>query len=206
MKKQFSLALAILMSLSLVACGRSSNVHTESAGTTATSAASGVLIPAGTTFYGRLETRINSKTSHDGDKFQITQTDTLFHKSPELRGAVINGHLEGVQPAGFAKKPAMTLVFDNILMPDGRSAPINVRLMNLGAFDAKSHKLRTIGMMIGGGIAGHMIANHQGKRHGGLAGAASGYILSQEMKTDIDVKPGTILELRFQSDIPTPSQ
>ena len=52
-------------------------------------------------------------------------------------------------------------------------------------------------MVLGGAIAGHMAA---GKHHGGLAGAAGGYVLSQQMKTNVDAQPGTIVVLKFVSD------
>jgi hypothetical protein len=39
-----------------------------------------------------------------------------------------------------------------------------------------------------------------GKHHGGTMGAAGAYVLSQEMKTNVDVKPGTLVELKFLSD------
>lgn len=199
MKSSIRVALAVALSLSIVACARSSNVRTESAGAGAPTSGA-VLVAAGTTFYGKLQQEISSKTSHDGDKFTLVEADTLFHKTPALHGAVINGHLENVQPAGLARKPSMTIVFDNMVMPDGTTAPVNVQLMNLHAFDAKSHHLRTIGLMIGGAIAGHAVARHTGRRHGGMLGAAGGYVLSQELKSDVDVKPGTVLELRFLSN------
>ena len=201
MKRLTCAALAAICGLSLAACGKSSNVKTESAGATSTTAAAGpVLVEAGTVFYGKLQQELSSKKSKDGDTFQLDETDTLLHKDPALHGAVIDGHLEGVSPAGLGKKPAMTIVFDDIKMPDGTTAPINVKLVSLGAFDAKSHKMRTIGLMVGGAIAGHAAAKAAGKKHGGLMGAVGGYALSQEMKTDIDVKPGTTLEVKFLSD------
>ena len=209
MKRLTCAALAVMCGLSLAACGKSSNVSTQSAGATSANAESAgggtVLVKAGTVFHGKLQQELNSKTSTDGQTFQLDETDTLFHKDAALHGAVIDGHLEGVTAAGLAKKPAMTIVFDDIKMPDGTTAPINVKLVSLGAFDAKSHKMRTIGLMVGGAIAGHAAAKAAGKKHGGLMGAVGGYALSQEMKTDIDVKRGTTLELKFLSDATAPA-
>ncbi len=200
MKRLTCAALAALCGLSLAACGKSSNVATQSAASETTAANGPVLVKAGTVFYGKLQQELSSKKSTDGTTFQLTETDTLLHKDAALHGAVIDGHLEGVSAAGLAKKPAMTIVFDDIKMPDGTTAPIDVQLVSLGAFDAKSHKLRTVGMMVGGAIAGHAAAKAAGKKHGGLMGAVGGYALSQEMKTDIDVKPGTTLEVKFLKD------
>jgi hypothetical protein len=183
-----------LTAVLLTACGKSSNVSTQSAVTGAPSAAGPVLVAAGTRFEGQLQNEIATNKNHDGDPFTIAEHDTWLHSAPALHGAVIEGHLANVSAAGMAKKPSLTLVFDDIRMPDGTTAPIDVQLVNVGAFNAKTHHWRTLGMVVGGGFAGHMAA---GKHHGGMMGAAGGYLLSQEMKTNVDVRPGTLIELRF---------
>jgi len=198
---------ALALCVSLAACGHSSNVKTESGGSaTQHSAAPGatVVAPAGSRFYGKLNAAISSKTGRDGDTFQLQQTDTMLHKNPALHGTVIDGHLENVHAAGVMHKPSMTLVFDDIVLPGGTKAPVDVQLVSMNAFEAKSHKLRTVGMMIGGAVAGHEMKKHTGKG-GGLLGAAGGYALSQSMKTDISVPAGTVLELKFKAPVSTSS-
>ena len=191
--------MAVLCALSLAACGgKSSNVTTQSAASAAAAPAGTgtvVLVTSGTTVKTKLQQEISTKKNHDGDKFALIVQNSS--KNPSLNGAVIDGHVDNVTPAGMGRKPAMTIVFDDIRMPDGTTAPIAVQIVNTNAFNAKSHHWRTIGMMIGGGAAGHMAA---GKHHGGLAGAAGGYMLSQQMKTDVDVRPGTVIVVRFNSD------
>jgi hypothetical protein len=195
--------MAAAFALSLSGCAKSSNVSTQSAGSSSTTTGSSsgtALVPAGTVFDGALQQEINSKTSKNGDTFTLVEHDTLFHKNAGLHGAIIDGHLDNVAAAGLGKKPAMTIVFDDIRMPDGTKAPVNVQLVSLNAFNAKSHKMRTLGLMFGGAVAGHTAAKIAGKKHGGLLGAAGGYVLSQEMKSDIDVKPGTVLAVKVLSD------
>jgi hypothetical protein len=195
--KQIVFAACLAALVALTACGRSSNVTTQSAVTGAPSAGGTVLVKSGTTFQGALQQEIATNKSHDGDTFTLKQHDTLMHKEPALHGAVIEGHVENVSAAGVGKKPALTVVFDDIRMPDGTTAPVDVRVVNISAFDAKTHHWRTFGMVLGGAIAGHIAA---GKHHGGLAGAAGGYVLSQQMKTNVDAKPGTIVVLKFVND------
>jgi hypothetical protein len=146
----------------LAACSRSAPVTTESSGTTGTTAATGgaVIVAAGTDFYGRLQTPISSKTSKSGDAFTIVQTDTFLHKSLALHGTMIIGHLDNVRAAGPMRKPEMTLVFDNIEMPNGPRLPVDVALVSMNAFEPKTHHLRTIGLMIAGAMAGHAVAKH----------------------------------------------
>ena len=190
------IAIAVAATM-LSACGKSSNVSTESSGTGAAPAGGAVLVAAGTDFYGRLQQPIGSKTSKDGDTFTLAQTDTMLHHDAALHGSVIDGHLENISPAGLGKKPAMTIIFDDITMPDGTKAPVDVQLVSANAFDAKTHHLRTIGLMIGGAMAAHAVTHG----HGGMMGAAAGYVMSQELKTDIAVPAGTVLELKFKAPV-----
>ncbi len=189
------------LGLVLTACSGKAPVNTQSSGANgAAQTGTTVAVAAGTDFYGRLQEPIGSKTSHDGDTFQLDQTDTFLHKNAALHGAVIEGHVEAVTPAGPARKPAMTLYFDDIKLPDGTKAPVDVDLVSVNAFEPTTHHLRTIGMMIAGAVAGHAVAGHH---HGGLMGAAAGYVMSQELKTDIAVPAGTVLELRFKAPVTT---
>lgn len=175
-----------------------SNVTTRSAGA-GQSAASGTTIAAiGTDYYGKLEQPIGSKISKDGDTFAIDETRS---GSPALKGAIIDGHVEGIQAAGPMRNPKMTIVFDDIRLPDEAKQPVDVQLVTLQAFAPKTHHLRTIGMMIASAVAGHELAKRTGGRHGALLGAAGGYALSQTLKTDISVPAGTVLQVRFKSPV-----
>ncbi len=185
------------VAVALTACGHKSAVTTQNALTSGATAPAGpVVAAAGTTFYGKLSTELGSKISHLGDQFTITQTDTLLHKDAALHGAAIDGHVAGLTAAGPMKKAAMDLVFDDIRLADGTKEAVDVTLISAGAFDPKSHHLRTIGMMIGGAMAAkHLTHGHS------MLGAVGGYAASQALKTDIVVKPGTTLELRFNAPV-----
>jgi hypothetical protein len=190
------LVAAVAAAVLLAACGHRA-VSSQNAGGTNANAGGEVVARAGTTYYGKLDQTIGTKVSHDGDTFTITHTDTFFHKNPALSGVVVDAHLENVRPAGPMRNPAMTIVFDDIRLPDGTKEPVNATILSWKQFDPKTHHLRTIGMMIGGAVAGHM--TH--RRHGGLMGAASGYALSQSLKTDVEVPAGTVIELRLNQPV-----
>ncbi|MEO6834370.1 MAG: hypothetical protein ABI231_00450 [Candidatus Tumulicola sp.] len=199
-------AAAALLALVLAGCAHHSDVSTKSAGANVAGAGGGtMLVAAGTDFYGKLQQPIGTKTSHDGDRFALVEADTLFHKNAALHGAVIDGHVDNVGAAGPLHNPKITLVFDDIRMPDGTKAPIDVQLESFKAFEPKSHHLRTLGMMAGAAIAGHELAKRTGTSHGGLMGAAGGYALSQTLKTDIAVPAGTVIEVKFKAPATTGS-
>ncbi len=192
---------AALLVLGLAACGHKSAITVQSAGSTTAAAPGAVqVVPAGTAFYGKLQQPVSSK-GKDGDTFTLAQTDTFLHKNAALHGTVIDGHIDNVHAAGPMHKPSMTLVFDDIKMPDGTKDPIVVQLVSLKAFEPQSHHLRTLGMMVGGAVAGHIAAKKLGKSHGGLLGAVGGYTISQQLKTDISVPAGTVLQLKFSQPV-----
>jgi len=195
-------ALTAAAALLVWGCAKSAPVTTQSSGAAGATGGT-VLVAAGTDFYGKLQQSIGTKTSKNGDKLTLVQTDTFLHKNPALHGILIEGHLDNIQAAGAMRKPAMTIVFDDVQMPDGTKAPVDVQLVSVNAFEPKTHHLRTIGLMIGGAIAGHAVAKHTGASHGTLAGAAAGYVMSQALKTDIAVPAGTVIELRIKSPVTT---
>ena len=195
--------IVLLAAVVLAACAKNAPVTTQSSGTGAANTGGTVAVAAGTAYYGKLQAPIGSKTSHDGDTFALAETDTFLHKDPALHGAVVEGHLANVSAAGPARSPSMTLVFDDIKLPDGTKSPVDVQLVSVNAFEPRTHHLRTIGMMIAGAMAGHAVASKTGHSHGGLVGAAAGYVLSQELKTDISVPAGSVIELKFKSPVTT---
>jgi hypothetical protein len=197
-KRRLFVPACLILSL-LAGCGHhANNVTTQSAGAGQGAAGGTTIVAAGTDYYGKLAEPIGSKTSQEGDKFALEETRA---SNADLKGSVIEGHLAGLQAAGPMRNPKMTIVFDDIRLPDGTTAPIDVQLVTLGAFSPKTHHLRTIGMMIGGAVTGHVAAKVAGKSHGALLGAASAYALSQTLKTDIAVPAGTILQVRFKSPV-----
>lgn len=180
----------------LAACGHHA-VNTQDGGGTAANQGGTVVAQAGTVYYGKLDKTIGTKVSRDGDSFTIAHTGTFFHKNPALDGAVIDAHVENVRAAGPMRNPAMTIIFDDIRLPDGTKEPVNASIVSWKQFDPKTHHLRTIGMMIGGAVAGHVAH----RSHGTLLGAASGYALSQTLKTDVEVPAGTVVQLRLNQPV-----
>ena len=188
------LVAAVTAAVLLAACGHRA-VSTQNAGGTNANAGGEVIAKAGTTYYGKLDQAVGTKVSHDGDTFTITHTDTFLHKDPALAGVVIDAHVANVRAAGPMRNPAMTIVFDDIRLPDGTKEPVNATIVSWKQFDPKTHHLRTIGMMIGGAVAGHMAHKN------GMLGAAGGYALSQTLKTDVEVPAGTVIELRLNQPV-----
>jgi hypothetical protein len=171
---------------------------------TATAQTSTVLTKKGALLEAKVTTPISSKTSQNGDPFSLTITDSLFHHHPELKGAVVDGHLENVSPAGPTHKASLSLIFDDITFPSGEKEPVSVVVNKISQIEPKTHHIRDIGIIVGGAVAGHIVSKKTGHGGGTLAGAAAGFALASTMKSDIVIKPGTVIQLKLKADIVQP--
>jgi hypothetical protein len=156
------------------------------------------LLKKGAELDGTLQQTLSSKTTANGTTFTLTEKDTFFHHNPALKGATIDGHVENVSPAGPTHKATMSVVFDDVKMPDGTTYPLDARVTSMSVFEPHTHHIRDAGLVLGGFVAGHMAA---GKHHGGLAGAAAGVALASSLKSDIVVKSGTLVKMKLNSDL-----
>ncbi len=173
--------------------------------TAAFAQSSTVLTKRGALIDGKMTTGLSSKTSNNGDPFSLTITDSLFHRHPELKGAVVDGHVESVTPAKSTHKATMSIIFDDITFPGGKKEPVRVAVAKLSALEPKTHHIRDVGIIIGGAVAGHVVSKKTGHGGGTLAGAAAGFALASSMKSDIVIKPGTVIQLKLLEDLPAPT-
>ena len=160
--------------------------------------------PAGAQFEARLDQELNTKRLHDGDTFSMTEHEGFFHHAPPaLKGAKIDGHVEHVSPAHMGHGATMNVILDDIVMADGTKAPIVATITSIKEFEPRTHHLRDTTLVLGGAVAGHMMAKRKGIQHGGLAGGAAGLALATSLKSDIDVKRGTIVHIKLTQPIAT---
>jgi hypothetical protein len=91
-------------------------------------------IPVGTEMRVRLENEIDTKTSQDGDRF------TAIVLSPEkYTDSTIEGHVARINQSGKIKgQTQLSLAFDRIELPSGKTIPIAAQLVNV--YDSKSAK------------------------------------------------------------------
>ncbi|HKW44446.1 MAG TPA: hypothetical protein VJN22_02250 [Candidatus Eremiobacteraceae bacterium] len=174
---------------------------TAQAGTAGASGA--VLATRGTEVDAVVQRELSSAKDKQGDAFTMVEKDTFFHKNPALRGATIDGHVENVSAASPLHNATMTVVFDDVRLPDGSTAPIHSSIISMGDFEPKGHTMRNIGIVVGAAVAGHMLAKKTGNHMGTLAGAAAGVALASSLKSNIDVKTGTVVRLRLTDDLVT---
>ncbi len=153
----------------------------------------------------RVATPLNSKNTPAGTPFALNVTDTPFDRHPELKGAVVEGHLENVVPASPARRAAMHVIFDDIRFADGRSEPIFAIVKNVAAFEPQTHHLRDVGIILGAAVAGHFASKKTGHTGGTLTGAAAGFAIVSALKSDIAIEPGTLVKLKLLQPLPQPA-
>jgi hypothetical protein len=159
-------------------------------------------VPRGTPIYVVTEERVSSKSGHDGDPVHLRIHDGFFHKNPAaLEGAVIDAHLANVTAASPLHKATMGIVFDNIKLRDGETLPIEARLRSVKSLEPHTHHIRDAGLIIGGAVVGHMMGSRNGVKHGGMAGAASGFALASAMKSDVVLSRNEQLTLRLSNNL-----
>jgi hypothetical protein len=159
----------------------------------------------GAIFDAKLLTTISSKTSKDGDPFEMTATSSFFHKHPELNGVILQGHLEDVVAAGPTRKASLNVIFDDFKYPDGHTVPVKIKPTKMSQFEPQTHHMRDIALIVGGAVAGHITSKKTGVKGGTAAGAAAGFALASTMKSDINIKAGTIIQFKVLEDVPTTS-
>ncbi|HEY4440867.1 MAG TPA: hypothetical protein VGN14_10440 [Candidatus Elarobacter sp.] len=169
--------------------------------------AQAVIAPKGAEFEARLDRELNTKTLHDGDTFTLTEHEGWFHKAPPgLKGATIDGHVENVSAAKMGHGASMNVFLDDVKTADGQTAPIDAKVTSTKALEPKTHHLRDVGLIVGGAVAGHIASKRTGIKHGTIAGAAAGFALATSLKSDIDVKRGTIVHLKLNAPVVAQAQ
>lgn len=199
MKQSMSVFLGILLVGSTVACGKGS----DSGNSAKLSAASQGTLPSGTKFEVTVPAEISTGKNHNQDRLVLPVHSPLVGANPALKGAKVNAHLENVVKAERGKKASLHLVFDDIVLKDGTTAPIDAVLTETKLETKTQGKfLKNAGVILGGAVAGHFAGKAAGVKHGGLAGAgaATAFVLSSP-GGDVVLKKGTELDLKLKSPL-----
>jgi hypothetical protein len=197
MKRLTPLFLSLLFASSIVACGKSSETITSQAQLAPGS------VPAGTTFEVSVPTEVSTGKNRDQDALILPVKSPLVGGNPVLKGAKIEAHLEDVVKAQKGKKASLHLVFDDIVLKDGKSLPIDASLVDTKIESkTKGQFLKNAAIIAGGTAAGHFAGKKMGQKHGGLAGgaAATAFVLASP-GGEVVLKKGSELDLKLKSPL-----
>lgn len=173
----------------------------DSPSTRSTKQAKGV-VPVGTELDVRLQTALNSNTAKVEDRFEATTLVDLATDEGVLipAGSVVRGVVTDAKPAGrVERKGSLALSFDQVTV-NGRSYPIRgtvTQTLESGGYRQDAGKIGA-GAVIGG-IIGGILGGAKGAAAGVLVGG--GGVVAATEGQDVDLKPGTVLRMRFDSDV-----
>ena len=179
----------------------SSTASSSESSSRSTSSAKGV-VPVGAELDVRLQTTLNSGTAKVEDRFEATTLIDLEQDGGVLipAGSTVRGVVTDVKPAGrVERKGSLTLSFDQVTV-NGRSYPIRgtvTQTMEAGGYKQDAGKIGT-GAVIGG-IIGGILGGGKGALAGVLIGG--GGVVAATEGQDVDLKPGTVLRMRFDSEL-----
>ena len=139
-------------------------------------------VPADTVMRVRLNEALNSGTARIGDRFSANVVEPVFAGGGvEVIGvgSKVWGHVTLVNRAQKRKPGNITVAFDSVELPNGRTAAINGSLTTLQADNVNADNEGTVkggsntkrdAVFIGGGVAGGAII-------GGIAGGGKGAVI-----------------------------
>jgi hypothetical protein len=166
-------------------------------------------VPADTVMRVRMDTGLNSGTARIGDRFTTTTVDPVYAANGAVVmpvGSKIGGRVTQVSRAQKRSPGNITVTFDSVSLPNGRTAIINGSLTTLQADNVNADNEGTVkggsnqkrdAVFIGGGVAtgaiiGGIAGGGKGAVIGGILGGALGTgarVLEKEKEAD--VKSGT---------------
>jgi hypothetical protein len=171
--------------------------------------ADAVDVPDNTPVRLRLNEQINTKTSKQGDRFTARVIDLRG-----FEGATVAGHIATLNRSGRATgRTEMSLAFDTITLPDGRTGSFRAQLEEIHASDSvksvdeegnveTSSRTRDTTVRTGGGAAigaiiGAIAGGGKGAAIGALigAGVGAGSVFIQGQK-DLILEPGSEMTVR----------
>jgi hypothetical protein len=198
MKRLTPLVLSLLFASSIVACGKGSEAPTNSQAQLAPGT-----VPAGTKFEVSVPTEVSTGKNRDKDELVLPVKSPLVGANPILKGAKVEAHLEDVVKAQKGKKASLHLVFDDIVLKDEKSLPIDATLVDTKIESkTKGQFLKNAAIIAGGTAAGHFAGKKLNKKHGGLAGAAAAtaFVLASP-GGEVVLKKGSELDLKLKSPL-----
>ncbi len=159
-------------------------------------------IPSGTELDVRLETRLYSDTAQVEDRVEaITAVD--LHQGDEVlvpAGSRLVGHVTSVNRASRTDRKGSLTVEFNRLSVNGRSTDVRATVVEALESGGLKDEVGRVGAGAGvGAIIGGILGGVKGAVAGILIGAG-GVLVATEGK-DVDLPPGTLLRVRFDTPV-----
>lgn len=162
-------------------------------------------LPAGTQVNVTIDSTLDSSTTKAGDTFTAHIAQPIPAGDEALAGGWVIGHVVKVQKAQQGRNPEIDLKFDQLQLADGSSAPIDATMTQAEPKAKPKNAARVALATLGGLLAGNMIAKtiFHASDHGlaGAAGAAGGFLIANNARTDVQFPAGSAMTMQMQNSV-----
>jgi hypothetical protein len=145
-----------------------------------------------------MESTLDTGTAYVGQRFTARIVPPYPEGDTDLANAVASGEVVKVTPAGQGRNPELLQSFTTITLANGSSYPINAEVTGAGTKQQQKNAGHTVLTTLGGLIAGNIIGKtifHAATGIGGLIGAAGGFLIGQNKKSNLTLSPGANIQL-----------
>jgi hypothetical protein len=156
-----------------------------------------ITVPAGTQFSVGLSSDISTKTAKVGDPVDARLASDLVinGRTALAAGAPVRGTVtevvSGSQKIGGI--PTLALTFDRLELENGRTVPINGRVVQQGKSETGKDTAKIVGGAAAGAVIGHQVDHDKGSVIGGLLGGAAGAVAAKKTGGEVNVPAGSVV-------------
>ncbi|HKU68256.1 MAG TPA: hypothetical protein VJP85_10810 [Candidatus Baltobacteraceae bacterium] len=155
-----------------------------------------VTLPQGQEVNVQMQDTIDSGSAYAGEHFTARVVAPYPNDDTTFANAIVHGTVIKVVPAGQGRNPELHFSWDTMTLQNGASYPLNAELTTGGPQQQNRNgghvALTTIGGMIAGNILGKTIFHTNA---GGAVGAATGFLVGYNKKSNITMKQGQDFKL-----------
>jgi hypothetical protein len=156
-----------------------------------------VTIPAGTQMSVKLNSAYSTKTTTLGETVNAELASDLVVDGRRVAraGAPISGTVTEVTSGShkIGAVPALKIDFTQLVVANGSTSPVHVRVMQKGASEKGRDTAKIAGGTAAGAIIGHQVDSDKGKVIGGILGGAAGAIAAHKTGTEVEIPAGSVV-------------
>jgi len=156
-----------------------------------------VTVPAGTQLSVKFISPYSTKTAAPGETVNAELASDLVVDGRRVAkaGAPLSGSVSEVISGSrkIGAVPALTIDFTQLVVADGTTMPVGIRIVQTGASEKGRDTAKIVGGTAAGAIIGHQIDDDKGKVIGGILGGAAGAIGAQKTGTEAEIAAGSVL-------------
>lgn len=166
------------------------------------------LIAADRRIQVRLEQTVSSKTARSGDRITGVVDEVVSSGSQMVlpKGSRLVGKVESVQSGDPAAHGWMRLVFEEVILPDGRR--VRAQFSNLFAASDRHPIIRYVVPFVVGGGLGWLIGGKEARTSAVLGGLLGGSLIAfggYRSVKDVELRAGRRISVRLGQDLQIPA-